>query len=113
MIAFAEAEALKFGSPRSASIRMLPCTKLVNPHKTSTQNIHTKLRYQEFARVQEDGFDRVFMRKRLSRIQRAEVRSPARSDLSDGLVERCAGPTLTLADPFRNEHKGEPLQGPR
>jgi GNAT superfamily N-acetyltransferase len=58
MIAFAEAEALRLGYPE---IRLY-----TNAAMHENLAIYTKLGYQEFARVREDGFHRVFMRKRLA-----------------------------------------------
>jgi GNAT superfamily N-acetyltransferase len=58
LIAFAEAEALRLGYPE---IRLY-----TNAVMHENLSIYTKVGYQEFARVQEDGFHRVLMRKRLS-----------------------------------------------
>lgn len=58
MIAFAEGEALRLGYPE---IRLY-----TNAAMHENLSIYKKLGYQEFARVQEDGFHRVFMRKRLA-----------------------------------------------
>jgi GNAT superfamily N-acetyltransferase len=63
MIAFAEAEALRLGY---AEIRLY-----TNAAMHENLSIYTKLGYQEFARVQENGFHRVFMRKRLAEMDKA------------------------------------------
>jgi ribosomal protein S18 acetylase RimI-like enzyme len=62
MIAFAEAEAFRLGYPE---IRLY-----TNAAMHANLSIYTKLGYREFARVQEDGFHRVFMRKRLPELDR-------------------------------------------
>jgi len=58
LIAFAEAEALRLGY---SEIRLY-----TNVAMHENLAFYSKLGYQEFARVQEEGFNRVFMRKRLT-----------------------------------------------
>lgn len=58
LVAFAEAEALRLGY---AEIRLY-----TNIAMHENLAIYTKLGYQEFGRAQEDGFNRVFMRKWLA-----------------------------------------------
>jgi GNAT superfamily N-acetyltransferase len=58
LIAFAEAEALRLGY---TEVRLY-----TNVAMHENLAIYNKLGYQEFGRAQEDGFNRVFMRKRLA-----------------------------------------------
>jgi len=62
LIAFAEAEALRLGY---SEIHLY-----TNAAMHENLAIYTKLGYQEFGRVQEDGFNRVYMRKRLAELDK-------------------------------------------
>jgi GNAT superfamily N-acetyltransferase len=62
LVAFAEAEALRLGY---TEIRLY-----TNIAMYENLAIYTKLGYQEFGRGQEDGFNRVFMRKRLAELDK-------------------------------------------
>ncbi len=62
LVAFAEAEALRLGY---SEIRLY-----TNVAMHENLAIYSKLGYQEFGRVQEEGFNRVFMRKRLAELDK-------------------------------------------
>jgi len=62
LVAFAEAEALRLGY---SEIRLY-----TNVAMHENLPIYSKLGYQEFGRVQEEGFNRVFMRKRLAELDK-------------------------------------------